>query len=631
MSWHWSGISLLLVAGAGYLTACAVYVWRYRRGPTAASLVVVLAALAQWGVVSAGALAAGDPAIKRVFCDLKYVGLVVLAPAAIVFVLQYAGFLRRPRPVLLGLLALEPVVVLVVLAIPATRHLFQTCLPSPAPSAAPMVRYGPLFWVHFVYFNAATWLCLAALVETMARTSRPYHRQSALLLASLALPLGANLLTVLNFGPFGWVDLPAFAFLLTVVLLGLAVFRFRLLDLRPIARGRIFQTIGDGVVVLDLGGKVVDANLAAERLLGRPLAGIVAQPAERVAPAWSQLLRRQLDEGGEVVDEIADSGRIHEVTVSSLTDHLGWPTGRLVVARDVTERRRVEQQLRDSLEREQASSRQLRALDQMKSTFLRAVSHDLRTPLASVLGIAITLQRHQQELDAGDAADLLQRLSRTARKMDRLLNDLLDLDRLAQPTVTPELERVDLGELVERVVKDASTELLADRPVHVDVCPLRLEVDPPKVERIVENLLANAARHARVGAGAAEGPRCPAGRRGCRPGGAPAAAGDDLPAIPPRAPARLARARRGDRAGAGARVRPAPRRQGLGRGSPPGPRRLVPHPPARPGLRQRRPLIPQWQRVAVARPGAVPACRRGARSGSGSGQRVHPILVGLTE
>ena len=494
MSWHWSGISLLLLAGAGYLTVCAVYVWRFRRGPTAASLVVVLAALAQWGVVSAGALAAGDPAVKRVFCDLKYVGLVVLAPAAIVFVLQYAGFLRRPRPVLLGLLALEPVVVLVVLAIPATRHLFQTCLPAPAPSAAPMVRYGPLFWVHFVYFNAATWLCLAALVETMARTSRPYHRQSALLLASLALPLGANLLTVLNFGPFGRVDLPAFAFLLTVVLLGLAVFRFHLLDLRPIARGRIFQTIGDAVVVLDRGGRVVDANLAAERLLGQPLAGIVAQPAERVAPAWSQLLRRQLDEDGEVI-EIADSGRIHEVTVSSLTDHLGWPTGRLVVARDVTERRRVEQQLRDSLEREQASSRQLRALDEMKSTFLRAVSHDLRTPLASVLGIAITLQRHQQELDAGDAADLLQRLSKTARKMDRLLNNLLDLDRLAQPTVTPELERVDLGELVERVVKDASTELLADRPVHVDVCPLRLEVDPPKIERIVENLLANAARH----------------------------------------------------------------------------------------------------------------------------------------
>src|SRR5574341_631829 len=462
MSWRWSATSLLLLGGAVYLTACAVYVWRYRRGPTVASLVVVLAALAQWGMARAGALAAGDPATKRVFCDLKYVGLVVLAPAAIIFVLQYAGRLRRPSPVLLGLLAVEPLVILVALAIPSTRHLFQTCLPAPAPGAAPVVRYGPLFWVHFVYFNAATWLCLGAFVVTMARTSRPYHRQSALLLGSLALPLGANLLTLLNFGPFGRVDRPPYAFLLTVVFLGLAVFRFHLLDLRPIARSRVFQTMGEGVVVLDLGGKVIEANLAAERLLGQPLASVVAQPVERVAPAWAELVRRRVER------ELRDS--LEREQASS-------------------------QQLRDSLEREQASSQQLRALDQMKGTFLQAVSHDLRTPLASVLGIAITLQRHQQELDAGDAADLLQRLGRSARKMDHLVNDLLDLDRLAQPTVTPERERVDLGELVERVVTDVSAELLEHRPVHVEVCPLRLEVDPPKVERIVENLLANAARH----------------------------------------------------------------------------------------------------------------------------------------
>ena len=433
----------------------------------------------------------------------------MLAPAVIVFVLQHAGRLRRPSPLLVGLLAVEPLVILVALAIPSTRHLFQTCLPSVAPSGAPMVRYGPLFWVHFVYFNAATWLCLAAFVMTMARTSKPYHRRSAILLGSLALPLGANLLTFLNFGPFDRGDLSPFAFLPTVVLLGLAVFRFHLLDLRPIARSRVFQTIGEGVVVLDLGGKVIEANLAAERLLGQPVTRTVAQPAQRLAPAWAELVRRQRGNGGEAVDEIADNGHIHEVTVSSLTDHLGWPTGQLLVARDVTERRRDErqlreslereqaasQQLRDSLEREQAASHQLRALDQMKGTFLQAVSHDLRTPLASVLGIAVTLQRHQQELDAGDAADLLQRLSKGAHKMDRLLNDLLDLDRLAQPDVRPERERVDLGELVERVVKDVRDELLDERPLHVEVCPLRLEVDPPKVERIVENLLANSVRH----------------------------------------------------------------------------------------------------------------------------------------
>jgi PAS domain S-box-containing protein len=496
MSWRWSGTSLLLLGGAGCLTACAVYGWRYRRSPTATSLVVVLAALVEWSVARAVELAAGDLATRRLFCDLKYVGLVALAPASIIFVLQYAGRLRRPSPVLLGLLAVEPLVVLAALAIPSTHHLFHTYLPSPAPGAAPIVRYGPLFWVHFVYFNVATWLCLGAFVVTMTRTSRPYRRQNALLLGSLALPLVAHLLTTLNVVPFARVDLTRFAFLLTVVFMVLAVFRFHLLDLRPIARSRIFQTIGEGVVVLDLGGKVIDANLAAERLLGLPLARVVGQPARRVLPAWAGVVQDQLALGdGEAIEEIEMGASTHEVTVSSLTDHLGWPTGQLVVARDVTERRRVEQQLRDSLEREQASTRHLRALDQMKSTFLQAVSHDLRTPLASVLGIAITLQRRHLELGRDDVADLLHRLSRSARKMDRLLNDLLDLDRLAQPTVSPERERVDLGELVERVVKDASTELLQHRPVHVAVCPLRLEVDPPKVERIVENLLANAARH----------------------------------------------------------------------------------------------------------------------------------------
>jgi two-component system sensor histidine kinase KdpD len=79
--------------------------------------------------------------------------------------------------------------------------------------------------------------------------------------------------------------------------------------------------------------------------------------------------------------------------------------------------------------------------------------------------------------------------------MDRLLNDLLDLDPLAQPTVRPERRRVDLNELVRRVVKDASRELLDRHPVHVEACPLVLEVDSPKVERMIANLLANAARH----------------------------------------------------------------------------------------------------------------------------------------
>ena len=156
---------------------------------------------------------------------------------------------------------------------------------------------------------------------------------------------------------------------------------------------------------------------------------------------------------------------------------------------DITERIDAQRALED--EREQAA--ELRALDEMKNTFLQAVSHDLRTPLAAILGLAITLESNGDSLEPGDARDLASRIAANARKLDRLVTDLLDLDRLSRGIVEPNLESVDLAEVVTRVVTES--ESVSGREVTLDTQPVQIEVDPSKVERIVENLLANAARH----------------------------------------------------------------------------------------------------------------------------------------
>jgi signal transduction histidine kinase/putative methionine-R-sulfoxide reductase with GAF domain len=135
----------------------------------------------------------------------------------------------------------------------------------------------------------------------------------------------------------------------------------------------------------------------------------------------------------------------------------------------------------------------LRALDQMKNTFLEAVSHELRTPLAAVLGIALTLQRTDVELQADDRCDLTDRLAANARKLDRLLSDLLDLDRLARGILEPNRQPTDLAALVHRCAQDSP--LLAAGRLIVETDPVTASVDAAKVERIVENLLANSARH----------------------------------------------------------------------------------------------------------------------------------------
>jgi signal transduction histidine kinase len=160
---------------------------------------------------------------------------------------------------------------------------------------------------------------------------------------------------------------------------------------------------------------------------------------------------------------------------------------------DITERKEAEAQLERALAVEREAAQRLRALDEMKNTFLQAVSHDLRTPLAAILGLAITLERGDVHLEEDDAKDLARRIAGNARRLDRLVTNLLDLDRLARGIVEPKIEPTDVGALVRRVV--AESDLVPASRLITDLQPVVVPVDAAKVERIVENLLANTARH----------------------------------------------------------------------------------------------------------------------------------------
>jgi PAS domain S-box-containing protein len=171
---------------------------------------------------------------------------------------------------------------------------------------------------------------------------------------------------------------------------------------------------------------------------------------------------------------------------------------------DITERKRAEQALRrserkysEAFRREREAAQRLRALDEMKNTFLEAVSHDLRTPLTSILGSALTLEQTELDLPQEDAIDLVGRIAANARKLERLLSDLLDLDRLQRGIVSPQRRPTDLAELVHRSVD--GTENPGGRDIEVDVESVVVSVDAAKVERILENLLSNAIRHTPAG------------------------------------------------------------------------------------------------------------------------------------
>lgn len=235
-------------------------------------------------------------------------------------------------------------------------------------------------------------------------------------------------------------------------------------------------------------------------------------PEERQAnpTLWRELLhpedreraieaaRRSYDQGGFSEDYrmIARDGRVvwvHDETVL-IRDQEGSPLFWQGVLYDITEQKRAEQELAQALELERNAVERLREADEMKNTFLTAVSHDLRTPLAAILGGAITLE-NADELGIGeeDRRQLVHSLARKAKRLTAMVTDLLDVDRLTRGLVQPRRDHMDLGALLGRTV--AESDVLEERTVHVQAEPLDAWIDESMVVRIVENLLVNATKH----------------------------------------------------------------------------------------------------------------------------------------
>jgi len=159
-----------------------------------------------------------------------------------------------------------------------------------------------------------------------------------------------------------------------------------------------------------------------------------------------------------------------------VTDDSGAPVRMVGTSQDITDRKHVEE-LRESI--------------------LSAVSHELRTPLTSIVGFSLTLQQYGSRVSSERRREIVGHLTREARRLERLLSDLLDLDRLRLGSVGASFRRTDLGRLVAGVVADYGSDA---HPVELELEAVEANVDAPKVERIVDNLLANAFRHTPAGA-----------------------------------------------------------------------------------------------------------------------------------
>jgi PAS domain S-box-containing protein len=281
----------------------------------------------------------------------------------------------------------------------------------------------------------------------------------------------------------------------------------------------VLETVQEAFVSIDADGLITDWNPEAkatfgwsrDEAVGGALSEMIIPP--EYTEAHKRGLRRFLATGeGPVLGKRLELEAIHrdghrfpiELTISPV--RFGDTYLFNAFLRDVTERKQMEDELQKALGVEREAAERLRDLDRLKDEFLATVSHELRTPLTAILAFAEVLS----DSDGSDSdlrADLVEGISRNARDMGGMIEQLLDYSRLEAGKVA--LERAPLPVRSEALhCVEALSEVLGNRPLTIDVAAdLEALADERGFERILVNLIGNAAKYSPDGSSIEVGAR----------------------------------------------------------------------------------------------------------------------------
>lgn len=398
MNFAWTPFAIpYMVSGIVALSATVV-AWQHRRRHGAVALCCLMLAAGVWSLGNALEICSVGMEAKILWANVEYIGIATVPVAWLAFSADLVGkneWLSR-RNILLILVI--PVITQVIVWTNGYHGLMRhdVGLDANGPVAVIVKTYGPWFWIWTAYAYTLLAIGNINLMRTIVGLPGPYRAHAVLVAVGSLAPWLASILYVSGLSPIPRLDMTPIAFVIAALAGTLAIMRYRLLDIQPIAWASIVAGMDDGVVVIDYLGRVVAANPAAQALTGWSAHNAVGKDVTEVLGCWPNAVRALTEAVGsssESVMEINGKDASYEFRFSPLPGSDKSPIGRIVVIRDVTEQRRVYYEM----------VQQQRALAAMEER--EALARDMHDDVSQVLGyLNLQLQSAQSKLAQGEAA-----------------------------------------------------------------------------------------------------------------------------------------------------------------------------------------------------------------------------------
>lgn len=499
----------VLLALSIVAVAIAAYAWRKRTAPGALPLSLLAGAMSIWLAGYAMELSSQTIAIALRWVTLEFAGIVTAPVVWLWFAAEYTGswsWLNRRR---VGLLGIMPLITMIVILTNEYHHLFwqSVVLITDGPFTIFDSRHGFWFWVHTAY----CYLCLLCgtclIIDFIRRTPGLFRGQIGAMLVTVVAPWSGNIIYLAGLSPWGKLDLTPFAFTLSLSAIAWSVRGSRILELRPIARDMVLQSMVDGVIAVDDQGRIIEVNRAAQELIGLPVSQILGRHAREALTRWPDIVDHYHDVteiAEELEVDVNESRRWFNVRISPIYDARRAYRGRLFVWRDVTEERLIREELQRNnehlLEAQQsliAARDAAEAGSRARGAFLAHMSHEIRTPLTAIIGYCQLLEAGLERQSLAQTRSDIEAIHLAAGHLLYLMNNVLEMAQIETGRSDLHVVPFDVADVMHDVAMTVQPLLRRNRN------RLRLEGveeagellgDPTRVRQILLNLVSNAAK-----------------------------------------------------------------------------------------------------------------------------------------
>lgn len=459
---------------------------------------VIMLCVSVWGFFYGLELASLSLSDMVFWVKFQYIGICLAPVCWLYFCFKYTDYSLKKRRLFLPLLCLVPVLTYVLLLTSDSHQLIYRNLSLNTSGPFPILDIvkGPWYFLNVGY----AYLLFASGVVVLwkrFRFSDPlYKTQTKLIITAGIFPLAFNFLYQTKIiAPYSGIDLTTYAFLFTYIILGVAIIRFNLFSIKPIARDIVMEAIPKGVLVLDASNLVVDFNQAMLDFIpnGEKLKVVTngIEPFFEISDLYEFIKK---GEKGTIESEVFLKGdsRVLKTEIIPLFDRKSILSGKMILFEDITSQIKINNQLA-------SQAKDLSQLNDLKDKFFSIISHDLKGP---VFGVSELIHLAKTGIISNEEfMEMLPEISKNMANVSILLENLLawSSSQLRGEQIYPEKFEIKKSlihqkDLLERISSEKGIKVMLDEGPDTLVF-----ADKTMIELVLRNLISNGIKFSKKG------------------------------------------------------------------------------------------------------------------------------------